>query len=103
MLVRDRRLLRASAEARRVAGLRHRPQGGRPEPRLKVSGFETFYLDYREPDTIAALFADVMQATGGRLDALYNNGAYSQAGAVEDLPTEALREQFEANSSAGTI
>lgn len=65
--------------------------------RLKVSGFETFYLDYREPQSIAALFSDVMQASGGRLDALYNNGAYSQAGAVEDLPTEALREQFEAN------
>ncbi len=65
--------------------------------RLKVSGFETFYLDYREPDSIAALFEDVMKAGGGRLDALYNNGAYSQAGAVEDLPTEALREQFEAN------
>ena len=33
----------------------------------------------------------------GGLDALVNNGAYSQPGAVEDLPTEALREQFEAN------
>ena len=32
-----------------------------------------------------------------RLDALYNNGAYAQPGAVEDLPVAALREQFEAN------
>jgi NAD(P)-dependent dehydrogenase (short-subunit alcohol dehydrogenase family) len=35
--------------------------------------------------------------TGGRLDALFNNGAHAQPGAVEDLPVEALRQQFEAN------
>ena len=33
----------------------------------------------------------------GGLDALFNNGAYGQAGALEDLPTQALREQFETN------
>ena len=38
-----------------------------------------------------------MRRTGGTLDALFNNGAYAQAGAVEDLPVAALREQFEAN------
>ena len=48
-------------------------------------------------DSIDALFENVMAETGNRLDALFNNGAYSQAGAVEDLPTEALRQQFEAN------
>ena len=41
--------------------------------------------------------AAVLERTGGTLDALYNNGAHAQAGAVEDLPVEALREQFEAN------
>ncbi len=65
--------------------------------RLAGEGFETVYLDYREPDSIAAAFEKVMNATGGRLDALYNNGAYSQPGAVEDLPIAALREQFDAN------
>ena len=39
----------------------------------------------------------MLERTGGRLDALFNNGAYAQAGAVEDLPVAALREQFEAN------
>src|SRR5690606_35185813 len=29
--------------------------------------------------------------------ALFNNGAYAQPGAIEDLPVEALRQQFEAN------
>ncbi len=35
--------------------------------------------------------------TGGTLDALYNNGAHGTPGAVEDLPTDALREIFESN------
>lgn len=64
---------------------------------LENDGLEAFYLDYREPDSIAALTATVLERTGGTLDALFNNGAYSQAGAVEDLSTQALREQFEAN------
>ncbi|WP_421856974.1 SDR family NAD(P)-dependent oxidoreductase [Oricola sp.] len=64
---------------------------------LRSDGFEAHYLDYRESDSVCAAFDAVVEATGGRLDALYNNGAYSQAGAVEDLPTDALREQFEAN------
>jgi NAD(P)-dependent dehydrogenase (short-subunit alcohol dehydrogenase family) len=64
---------------------------------LEAEGLEAFYLDYREPGSIAALVSTVMERTGGTLDALYNNGAHAQAGAVEDLPVEALREQFEAN------
>src|SRR5690606_16384542 len=55
------------------------------------------YLDYREANSIAAVVEEVLSRTGGRLDALFNNGAYVQAGAVEDMPVEALREQFEAN------
>ena len=38
-----------------------------------------------------------MEATGGTLDALFNNGAFSMRGAVEDVPTAALREIFETN------
>ncbi|PBC06232.1 SDR family oxidoreductase [Mesorhizobium sp. WSM3860] len=64
---------------------------------LEAEGIEAFYLDYREPASIAALVDAVLERTGGTLDALFNNGAYAQPGAVEDLPVEALREQFEAN------
>jgi NAD(P)-dependent dehydrogenase (short-subunit alcohol dehydrogenase family) len=64
---------------------------------LEADGIESFYLDYREPDSIATLVREVLKRTEGSLDALYNNGAHAQAGAVEDLPVEALREQFEAN------
>jgi NAD(P)-dependent dehydrogenase (short-subunit alcohol dehydrogenase family) len=64
---------------------------------LAAEGIEAFQLDYRDATSIATLFETVMAATGGTLDAVFNNGAYSQPGAVEDLPIEALREQFEAN------
>lgn len=64
---------------------------------LRADGIEAFYLDYAEPESIARLADAVLQRTGGRLDALFNNGAYAQPGAVEDLPVEALRAQFEAN------
>jgi NAD(P)-dependent dehydrogenase (short-subunit alcohol dehydrogenase family) len=64
---------------------------------LEADGIETLILDYTQPDTIAATVEAVLAATGGRLDALFNNGAYGQAGAVEDLPTEALRLQLETN------
>ncbi len=64
---------------------------------LKADRLETFYLDYRQPASIEKLVADVLEATGGTLDALFNNGGYAQPGAVEDLSMEALREQFETN------
>lgn len=64
---------------------------------LEADGATALYMDYREPQSIAATADRVLEATGGRIFALYNNGAYGQLGAVEDLPVSALREQFEAN------
>lgn len=64
---------------------------------LEADGIETFLMDYRDADSIAKLVDDVVARTGGRIDALFNNGAYGQPGAVEDLPVEALRAQFETN------
>jgi NAD(P)-dependent dehydrogenase (short-subunit alcohol dehydrogenase family) len=63
---------------------------------LEQAGFRARYLDYSDPASIASLADDVLAETGGRLDALFNNGAYAQPGAVEDVPVEALRAQFEA-------
>jgi len=65
--------------------------------RLRAEGFEAFYLDYRESESVEALAGEVLERSGGRLDALFNNGAYAQPGAVEDLTRALLREQFEAN------
>jgi NAD(P)-dependent dehydrogenase (short-subunit alcohol dehydrogenase family) len=64
--------------------------------RLEAEGFESLYLDYAEPDSIEAASDQVLAATDGKLGALFNNGAYGQPGAVEDLRREVLRAQFEA-------
>ncbi|MCV3734615.1 SDR family oxidoreductase [Rhizobium sp. TRM96647] len=64
---------------------------------LEADGIEALIMDYTDPASIAALADTVLARTGGRIDALFNNGAYGQAGAVEDLPVEALRRQFETN------
>jgi len=65
--------------------------------RLIAEGFESPQLDYADPDSIARALAEVLAATGGTLDALYNNGAFGIPGAVEDLPRDALRAIFEVN------
>jgi NAD(P)-dependent dehydrogenase (short-subunit alcohol dehydrogenase family) len=65
--------------------------------RMRAEGFESPRIDYEDADSIATGLAEVLEATGGRLDALFHNGAYAIPGAVEDLPTGALRQIFEAN------
>ena len=65
--------------------------------RLRGEGFASPRIDYQDAGSITAGLAEVLAVTGGRLDALYNNGAFACPGAVEDLPTEALRRVFEAN------
>lgn len=55
------------------------------------------YLDYRDENSIAELVDFAKDRWDGRIHALFNNGAYGQPGAVEDLPVDALRAQFEAN------
>jgi NAD(P)-dependent dehydrogenase (short-subunit alcohol dehydrogenase family) len=64
---------------------------------LTAEGFESLRLDLAEPDSIGAAVDEVLVRTGGRLDALFNNGAYGQPGAVEDLSRSVLRLQFETN------
>jgi NAD(P)-dependent dehydrogenase (short-subunit alcohol dehydrogenase family) len=64
---------------------------------LQADGIEALIMDYTEPDTITALVETVRERTGGRIDALFNNGAYGQPGAVEDISTDVLRAQFETN------
>jgi NAD(P)-dependent dehydrogenase (short-subunit alcohol dehydrogenase family) len=59
-------------------------------------GVDGLYLDYAEPHSIEAVVNHVLDATGGKLTALFNNGSYGQPGAVEDLRRDVLRAQFEA-------
>lgn len=65
--------------------------------RLKDEGLESFQLDLASSESIRNGVKRLLHETGGSLDALFNNGAYGQPGAVEDLRREVLREQFETN------
>lgn len=65
--------------------------------RLRNEGLESLRLDHADEASMDAAVADVLSRTGGTLDALFNNGAYAIPGAVEDLPTDALRTIFETN------
>jgi len=65
--------------------------------RLQAEGLDSPQLDYQDPASIARAMDAVLTATGGRLDAVYNNGAYGIPAAVEDLPRAALEEIFSAN------
>lgn len=65
--------------------------------RLRAQGFESPRIDYTDTESITSGLVEVLEATGGTLDALFNNGAHGLPGAVEDLPTDGLRQIFEAN------
>jgi NAD(P)-dependent dehydrogenase (short-subunit alcohol dehydrogenase family) len=64
---------------------------------LQRQGFEALQLDLNRKESIQTAVSRVFELTGNELYALFNNGAYGQPGAIEDLPTDLLREQFETN------
>ena len=65
--------------------------------RLVSEGFEAVRLDLADSASIQSAVSQVLAASGGSLYGLFNNGAYGQPGAVEDLSRDVLREQFETN------
>ncbi len=65
--------------------------------RLIDEGLESFRLDYSDQSSINAAVKTIYSTTGGTLDALFNNGAFAQPGAIEDMPIEAVRAIFEVN------
>lgn len=65
--------------------------------RLKGEGLISFPLDLEDGASIAEGFETALAEGGGRIDALFNNGAYGIPGLIEDLPGDALRQIFEAN------
>jgi NAD(P)-dependent dehydrogenase (short-subunit alcohol dehydrogenase family) len=65
--------------------------------RLQSEGFESVQLDLADSNSIQSAVQQVTELSGGNLYALFNNGAFGQPGAVEDLRREVLRQQFETN------
>ncbi|MGY3911284.1 SDR family oxidoreductase [Aeromonas piscicola] len=64
---------------------------------LQQQGLLAVQLDLADTASIERGAAEALALAGGRLYGLFNNGAYGQPGALEDLPTQALREQFDTN------
>ena len=53
-------------------------------------------LDVRNPNEIGLVIKKVLE-NDSKIDTWFNNAGYGQAGALEDIPTDILREQFETN------
>lgn len=68
---------------------------------LAARGLEALPLDLTASASIERAVQTVLERTGGALYALFNNGAYGQPGAVEDLSRDVLRAQFETNLFGG--
>jgi short-subunit dehydrogenase len=65
--------------------------------RLIDLGFDAYQLDVTDSVTIKKTLEKILEITGGTLDVCFNNAGYGQPGAVEDITTEVLKEQFETN------
>ena len=64
---------------------------------LEAQGITSTLLYLADSESILSAFNFVCEQFNGRIDVLFNNGAFGQPGAVEDLSRSVLREQFETN------
>jgi len=65
--------------------------------RLTQEGFTALQLDLADSESVQQAVKHAIDLTNGKIDALFNNGAFGQPGAVEDLTRDVLRYQFETN------
>jgi NAD(P)-dependent dehydrogenase (short-subunit alcohol dehydrogenase family) len=89
---------RATAERLARAGMTVYASARRPESieDLKAAGCRTLALDVTDEDSMRAAVEEVERAEGA-VGALVNNAGYSQSGAVETVPLDDVRRQFETN------
>ncbi len=65
--------------------------------RLKALGFDdAMKLDITKSEDIKRVIDEVLKAEG-KIDIWFNNAGYGQIGALEDISTKLLKEQFETN------
>jgi len=64
---------------------------------LRDNGCEAVCLHLDDPDSVADAAKRVLEACDGRVFGLFNNGAYGQPGAVEDLTWDVLEAQLRTN------
>ncbi len=65
--------------------------------RLRAEGLEAYQLDLDDSQSIDNALEEILAQSGGKIYALFNNGAFGQPGAVEDLSRDVLKAQFETN------
>jgi len=57
---------------------------------LNSEGLESLQLDLDDSISIQKAVKEILKRTKGTLDALFNNGAYAQPGAIEDTKHRTL-------------
>lgn len=78
---------RVFATARQQSDVKH----------LQQQGLNALLLDLNNSQSIKNCVSHILDQTDGRIDVLFNNGAYGQPGAVEDLSRDVMRAQLETN------
>ena len=89
---------RATAEQLAASGWKVYATARRPEAiaDLEAKGCVAMALDVTDEASMRAA-VDAVEAAEGSVGALVNNAGYSQSGALETLPMDAVRRQFETN------
>lgn len=67
------------------------------QSQLSTAGISNLLCDLNDSDSIHQAVLNASDIFNGQIDVLFNNAAYGQPGAVEDLSRAALRDQFETN------
>lgn len=65
--------------------------------KLQELGLTSFLLDVTKHQTITDTLDKILKQTNGKLDVVFNNAGFGQPGAIEDISTNVLKEQFETN------
>lgn len=65
--------------------------------RLEAEGFKVIPLELADPVSVQDCARELMLRTNSEIYAVFHNGAYGQAGALEDITREVLEKQFAAN------
>jgi len=64
---------------------------------LNYLGIQAIILDLTDSESIQQAVSFSLDHFNHKVDALFNNAAYGQPGAIEDLSRDTLRQQFETN------
>jgi NAD(P)-dependent dehydrogenase (short-subunit alcohol dehydrogenase family) len=90
----------AAARTLKARGWRVLATARKPEDLDRLTtkeGLEALYLELADQASIGHCAEQALSRTAGDLFALFNNAAYGQPGAIEDLSADVLRRQIEVN------